>query len=136
MIVADASILLKWFVEEEDRSHALELRQRHLEGRDIIAAPELVFYEVANAFVCRTQLPPSEIEENLNQLLAYRLEVASWLELLNVASIARKYSLTIYDASYAALAQALRCRLVTADERLLARLKGMPHVHHLREVVQ
>ena len=44
--------------------------------------------------------------------------------------------ISTYDASYVALSQRLRCRFVTADERLLARLKGITHVVHLKEIAK
>ena len=133
MIVLDASVLLKRFLlNEADRPQALQLFKRHLEGEDLIAVPDLAFYEIANTFVVRTPLPPEEIQKNLDELQSYQFQIALFSELPNVASIARRYGLTIYDAAYVTLAQTLRCSFVTADERLLARLKGVPHMVHLK----
>ncbi len=133
MIVLDASVLLKWFLDESDSSQALSYQQRHVPGKDSIAIPDLAFYEIANAFILRSQLSPEEIQKNLLQLQDYQFQVALFSELIGVVGIARKHGLTTYDAAYVALAQKLRCRFVTADERLLARLKGVPNVSSLRE---
>lgn len=134
MIVLDASVLLQWFLEEEDRSAALKFYHRHLQGIDLIAVPELAFYEVGNALVTRTTLSAVEIEDYLTQLLACELERAQFSDLRGLTPLARQHGLTVYDASYVALAHALRCPLITADERLLARLKGVPRIFHLREL--
>lgn len=132
MIVLDASVLLKWFVEEVDSPQALIYRRRHLEGKDFIAVPELTFYEIANVLVTRTKLSPDEIERNLKQLHAYEFEVAHWSELPGVIRIARTYALTIYDASYVALARLLKCPLVTADVQLTRKLHRTAFVHLLK----
>jgi len=132
VIVLDASVLLKWFLDEPDSSQALSYQQRHIAGKDSIAIPDLAFYELANTFILRTHLSQEEIQENLSQLQSYQFHVTLFSELIGVVGIARKYGLTAYDAAYVALAQTLRCRFVTADERLLTRLKGVPHAAHLR----
>ena len=47
--VIDASIIAKWFVDEEGTEESLKLRTDHIEGRILIAVPELLFLEVLNA---------------------------------------------------------------------------------------
>ena len=131
MIVLDASVLLKWFVEEEGQSRALSYRQRHLEGKEVIALPELAFYEIANVFVARTKLSALEIKGNIHQLLAYGFEVASFAELPGIVEVARRYQVTIYDAAYAALAKLLKCPFVTADGRLAKKLHGSHSIRML-----
>lgn len=131
MIVLDASVLLKWFLQEEDQPQALHYRDRHLQGRDIVAVPELAFYEIANILTIQTDLPTSEIEENIHQLWDYGFEVASFVEIPEVIETARRYQVTIYDATYVALAKVLKCSFVTADNRLVKKLHGVHFVHLL-----
>jgi predicted nucleic acid-binding protein len=50
------------------------------------------------------------------------------------AVIAREADATVYDATFAALAESLEATFVTADERLVRRLKGWPFVIFLGEV--
>ena len=136
MIVLDASVLLKWFLEEEDREKALVHWKRHIEGDETIAVPDLLFYEIANTLLLRTALSADEIQRSLDEVRSCDLHVAAFSEIPGVPQLARRHSLTAYDASYVALAQALRCRFVTADEKLLVRLKGTPRICHLREAVR
>lgn len=138
MIVADASVVLKWILpDERDREEALALRQRHLMGKDTIAAPDLLLYEAANVLPFKwEQVEPAE--ERFRELCAAELYLHSF-ELPGFAramNLAHRYGITTYDASYLALAQILRCRFVTADERLMIRLKGVPHVFHLRQAAR
>ena len=138
MIVADASVILKWIlVDEMGREEALVLWQRHIQGKDPIAVPDLLLYEVANVLPMKRDDPQRALE-GFQEIYSAGLYFHSFdlLEFSRSVEMALHYKITTYDACYLALAQALRCRFVTADERLLARLKGIPHVIHLREVHQ
>ncbi len=48
-IVADASVIVKWFVDEVHSEKARELRDEYINGSVEILAPELMPYEVLNA---------------------------------------------------------------------------------------
>lgn len=139
MIVADASVVLKWLLSdgEADRETALLLRQRHLQGEISIAAPDLLLYEVANVLLMKRE-DPQAVFEGFQELYSADIRLHSFEppEFFKAAEAALRYKITGYDACYVALAQILRCRLVTADERLLSRLKGVPHVLHLREIAR
>lgn len=137
MIVADASVILKWiFVDEDGREEALALRQRHVRGEDPIAAPDLLLYEVANVLPMKKDDPEAALE-GFKELDSAGFHVHSFefLEFSRAMELALRYRITTYDACYLALAQALRCRFVTADEKLLFHLKGVPNVLHLRDVI-
>ncbi|MBI3318584.1 MAG: type II toxin-antitoxin system VapC family toxin [Candidatus Omnitrophica bacterium] len=138
MIVADASVILKWVLPEEvDRNAALALRERHLSGQDPIVVPELLFYEVSNVLPLRWA-DGRKAAELFREIHATGIERYSFeaLEFSRVIEFASRYEITSYDASYVVLAELLHCRFVTADERLLADLKKIPHVRHLREVIR
>ncbi len=47
--VVDASVVVKWLVEEEGSERALRLRDRYIDGKIEIIAPELITFEVLNA---------------------------------------------------------------------------------------
>lgn len=49
MNVLDASVVLKWFIEEEDSVQALRLREEFYTGEREIVVPDLLLFEVANA---------------------------------------------------------------------------------------
>ena len=120
--VIDASIALKWVIEEEGTPEALALRQRAK-----LMAPELLVAESANVLwkkVRRDELLKEEA------LLAARLLQAAEIELLparNLLETSLRMSIEIdhpaYDCVYLALAVENKCHFVTADERFLRKLR-------------
>jgi len=48
-IVIDASVIAKWYLEEEFSGQATELRDAFGTGRVSILAPSLLYYETLNA---------------------------------------------------------------------------------------
>lgn len=123
-------MVLKWILTDEpDREEALLLRQRHIRDEDPIAAPDLLLYEAANVLAMKGD-DPQWVLQGFQDLYSVGLYLHPFdlPEFSKTVELAFRYKITAYDACYLALAQALRCRFVTADERLLARLKGVPHV--------
>ncbi|MCW4027335.1 MAG: type II toxin-antitoxin system VapC family toxin [Candidatus Bathyarchaeota archaeon] len=47
--IADASIVAKWFLEEDSSENAMQLRDSFVTGKLAIAVPSLLFYEALNA---------------------------------------------------------------------------------------
>jgi predicted nucleic acid-binding protein len=120
-LVIDASIAIKWVVEEQGTSEALTLRDRFK-----LIAPELLVAECANILWKKTQRDELSKEEAL--LAAHLLERAE-IELKptrsllgEAARIAIDLDHPAYDCLYLALAAAEDCRFVTADQRLLRKL--------------
>ena len=125
--VIDASIAVKWVVEEHGTPEALTLRQKAK-----LIAPELLVAECANILWKKVKR-----EELLKQeaLLAARLLQGAEIELLPTRSLfeaATRMSIEIdhpaYDCLYLALAVEKECPFVTADERFLRKLhQGRQH---------
>jgi predicted nucleic acid-binding protein len=120
--VIDASIALKWVVEEDGTEDALALR-----GRAKLLAPELLTAECAN--VLWKKVRRSELSQD-EALLAARLLQVSDIELLPTRSLleaATRLAVTLdhpaYDCVYIALAIERDCRFVTADGRLIRKLR-------------
>ena len=118
-LVIDASVAIKWVIEEVGTAEALELRQHHL------LAPDLLVVECAN--VLWKKVRRKELTNEQAQLAARLLERAD-IELLPMRRLledALTLSLTLghpaYDCAYLALAAAQRCDFVTADERLVSK---------------
>ena len=119
--VIDASVALKWVVEEDGTPAALVLRRKSR-----LIAPELLVAECANILwkkVRRNELTSDEA------LLAARLLQGADVELLPTRSllepatrIAIELDHPAYDCLYLALAIESQCRFVTADESLLRKL--------------
>lgn len=51
MFVIDASVVIKWFIEEKDSAKAVLLKEKHINGKTILIAPDLLIYEVANVLL-------------------------------------------------------------------------------------
>jgi predicted nucleic acid-binding protein len=120
-LVVDASIAVKWVVEEDGTRQALILRR---EAR--LIAPDLLIAECANILWKKVQRNELSKEE---ALLAARLLQGAEIELLPTRSsmeaatrIAIELDHPAYDCIYLALAIENGCKFVTADERLLRKL--------------
>lgn len=120
-LVIDASIAVKWVVEEEGTPEALSLRHQAR-----LIAPELLVAECANILWKKVQRGELSKDE---ALLAARLLEAADIELLPTrpllvaaTRIAIDLNHPAYDCLYLALATASDCRFVTADERFLRKL--------------
>ncbi len=116
MLVIDASVLA--VVLADDASDGDRARAR-LRG-EVLAAPELLDLEVASVLrrlVSAGMLNLRRANLALGDLAAAPVRRASHLPLLRRCWELRE-NLTVYDAAYVALAEALRVTLLTADTRL------------------
>ena len=104
-LVIDASIAIKWVVEEDGTDLALALRQKAR-----LMAPDLMVAECANILWKKVQRKELSNDE---ALIAARLLQSAEIELDHSA----------YDCLYLALAVENGCRFVTADERLVNKIR-------------
>jgi predicted nucleic acid-binding protein len=117
--VVDASVVVKWFVNEKGNEEAHKLKEEHLSGKITLIVPELIFLEVINAL----RFKKSEVGA-LDRSVKYLLETFLHIEQLNqyilqkAIEVSLKYDLSMYDAVYGALAQIHGCALVTVDRKL------------------
>jgi len=136
--VVDASVIVKWFLhhQEADRARALALRDLHTSGRSKIHIPRLALLEVLNAIRFSPKAEEEDGETALETLQDLNLETkAAEVNLLRKANaIAWAYKITIYDALYVALAEQVGFPLITADEKMINKLKGHSIVVPLREL--
>lgn len=106
MFVIDASVAVKWFIAEKDSSLALSLKDKHINGKTVLIAPDLLIYEVTNVLVFSKLFTSSDIKSCVQDI--YNLEI----DLLNPTSdiilpaseLALDKQISIYDACYLALA--------------------------------
>jgi predicted nucleic acid-binding protein len=136
--VVDASVLVKWFLHQQEADHdrALALRDLHISGRSTIFVPELALLEVLNAIRFSSTGDEEDGETALEILQDLHLETRPpEFDLMRKANaIAWAYKITIYDSLYVALAQQVGYPLITADEAMVKKLKGHSIVVPLREI--
>lgn len=131
MIVLDASVALKWiFWDEAGGERARHYRDRHVSGDEIIAVPDLFFYEVANVLSNRTTLSVEAMSEAFSLLWRFDFEVFTLGlgEFLSGITLSERYRITLYDAAYIELARRLKCEFVTFDKKLYEKVKGLQQV--------
>ncbi|MEM3995420.1 MAG: type II toxin-antitoxin system VapC family toxin, partial [Thermofilum sp.] len=73
--VVDASVVVKWFVEEEGSDRALEVRDRYVSGELKLIAPELLPFEVLNALYYKRLFTVEELKSAAEALDAFFFEL-------------------------------------------------------------
>ena len=139
VFVVDANLVIKWFVPEVDS----EAARRWLEAPHDYVAPELLFPETGNAVwkkVRRGELSPDEGQQLVSDLSVIAVEAISMRGLLPDAhALALRTGITVYDATYLALAVRLETKVITGDDRFARRLADhpllTPHVRSLRDFI-
>ncbi len=134
MIVLDASVILKWlFDDEPGGASAARLKDAHVDGNQIVAVPDLLFYEVGNVLATKTRLSEEAIAEALSLLWNFSLERfdLGLEEFLACLALSRKHKITLYDAAYLELSTRLKCSFVTADKKLYAKIRSLKSVELL-----
>jgi predicted nucleic acid-binding protein len=127
-ICVDASLVVG-LVTHGERRHLRRLLQTWQEERRRIAAPSLLYYEIANAAFQigrHGALSPAAVDALLEMALALPIEAVSDPDLHREAvALARRLSLpATYDAHYLALAVRLDCELWTLDRKLVRSVEG------------
>lgn len=117
LLVVDASVILKWFLKEENwMEQAWRLRGHHVSKKINIIVPSHCFFELAN--ILKRKIP------NEAMLLISKLKFSEIMEqILSIRVISIAFQLmdehkkiSFYDAAYHALALAEGGTFVTADE--------------------
>lgn len=125
-IILDASVVLKWFVDEKGSEEARTYLQEFTEGKSQILFPTLIFYELGNACL-QNSIPIDDIGKiiELLQKFAFEIENVGFAAFRKIYQNASTYDLTFYDASYITLMQKYDSELVTADKKLFNKLKNV-----------
>ena len=133
MVVVDASIAYKWWDSKEKQS---DLAKKILanEGQRIVV-PDLIIYELSNAWATKSKLSLSKIKVNLEDLASLNLEIIniSFDLIEKVIAFSKKYKVSVYDATYAVLAKEKKCDLITADDKFVDQV-NLPFVKKLSAI--
>lgn len=116
-VVLDASSAMAMLRLEAEGLRLL----RMLSDDDLeIWVPAIFWSEVANSLIRRHRLGPDAVLEAIGTLDGLGVETAEGDRpaVLEAAALAAEHGLTVYDATYLALAERLDARLVTLDAAL------------------
>lgn len=136
----DASLAVKWVLDEPDSEKALALLTQWQQAGIQPVAPSWFACEVANVLFRRFRAGDLTIGESAAALMAILEQVQiepeapddAYHALHIAAETGQKQS---YDAQYAALAERLGCELWTADKRFRDAARGIvPGIRTLSEV--
>jgi predicted nucleic acid-binding protein len=117
IVVVDASVAAKWFIDEDNTDEALILLDRPFD----LHAPDLLYLEFDNILcklIRRGLLLEEEGFDMRDRIQAFPIQPYSSQSLREKAfQIAVENGRSIYDCIYLALAELLEGRMVTAKER-------------------
>lgn len=124
-VVVDASVAVKWLNTEEFSEQAVAMRDDHVSGGLVLAAPSLLIWEVCNALRHSPDFGSSDVRKALKDLWDLQIVLfepdPEWME--EAIDEAFDKDITVYDSSYLALALHLRVSFYSADVALLSKVE-------------
>ena len=119
-IVLDASVVAKWFIEEENTEKAIEIRDKFVRGEIEVLVPSLLIYEIGNVFLKHPAKNSKDVENDFKALFDIGMEIVeiNKPEIKDIHKNAKHFGITFYDAVYVTLALKEGCKLITADKKL------------------
>jgi predicted nucleic acid-binding protein len=135
VIVVDASVIVKWFVNEEYTEKSLALRQSYLDKKIDIVCPQLLPFEVLNALRYNPEFGEEQVKVASEALRKYQLWLYPVLGELAGICVKNSFSfgISLYDSSYISLAEYLDAKLYTADRRVLDKTGNLKTVKHVSD---
>lgn len=122
-MVVDASVALKWVLDEEGTEAALAVLEE-----DVLYAPDFLLLECANVLwtkVRRQVMTREQADAAYDAIAAVPWVTVPLAELIAPArALSYALDLTIYDCVYAALSARMHCALATADGKLARALES------------
>lgn len=125
--IVDASVAVKWFVPEvlSDRAEAL------LRAETELIAPRLIIKEVANAFWKKHRQNLVTSDAALADILSlpryFRMLADDETYISRAFELAVSHGHPLYDMIYLVAAIENDARVMTADQRFIAKISGTPH---------
>ncbi len=122
-IVIDASVVLKWYLSDEEHGEkALDILDAHASDHIFLHAPALLEFEVANGLTIakrRARVGDVDVLKAMDGFTGLGIGLYPLSPLFRrVLDFSDKYGISAYDAAYVALAEDLKANVVTADKRL------------------
>ncbi|MCX8188240.1 MAG: type II toxin-antitoxin system VapC family toxin [Nitrososphaeria archaeon] len=123
-VVIDASVIVKWFVKEESSNKAIIIRDKYIDGEIKIIAPEILPFEALNARYNKKLFSKDELKEISEALEKFSFELypLKGEYAKKIVEITVENNITVYGASYIALAILKNTQVYTSDRKLIERL--------------
>lgn len=136
VFVLDASVVTKWFSEEEYTDKALKLRDDFSKGDIELVVPDLILYEVSNALRYNPDFDETDVVDAIGTLFDIGISIiVPNREIINSAlNLAYEHKITVYDAYYVALAKEINFNLITADRKLYLKIKDLKFAKYIEEI--
>jgi predicted nucleic acid-binding protein len=123
-ILVDASVAIKWVVDEPGSAEAVLLLDRRLLAPDLLCAE---FADILRKMAIRREITSEEADIAAQALESADVEFVAMRPYLAAATaLAIALDHPAYDCIYLAIAADLAIPLVTADERLAKKLRQNP----------
>lgn len=122
-VVIDASVVLKWYLDDEELgTKALNILTHYVSGDINLMAPSLIEYEVMNGLKIaqkRGRIDKESLLSGIEGFFNLEITVFNASHFSNkILDILSFFDISSYDASYLALAENEKSPFVTADKVL------------------
>ncbi|MGH9921603.1 MAG: type II toxin-antitoxin system VapC family toxin [Nitrososphaerales archaeon] len=123
-VVVDASVIVRWYVQEEWSDSARRVRQDYEKGLVELIAPYLLFYEVSNSLRHSADLNANDVSDSMTSLINTQLDtrLLTKEDIEKTVTLAFQFGITMYDAVYFALSQSIGVNFLTGDLKLYKKL--------------
>ncbi len=118
--VIDASVVMSWLLLDEKNAATMALLDRTLQDKAV--APRILWFEVRNALLVqqrRGRVSAEQVDEAFTRLNALHIDLTDDNNPMEILALARRESLSFYDASYLALAISRSFQLASLDKALI-----------------
>ncbi len=136
MFVLDASVIVKWFNQEDFTEKSLGIREKFLEGEIKIVVPDLLVYELSNALRYNPNFRENEVKEAIDSI--YNIGIDIVVPTLSITKhaieISHKYNVSVYDSFYISLAKWIGFVYVTADNKLFQKVSELNFVKFIGDL--
>jgi predicted nucleic acid-binding protein len=126
--VIDSSVAFKWLVPEADSDKAIQLLDDFTAGVHHLIAPDFFPVEVTHSLTRaerQGRIAVTEASKLLRTLMTHLPDLHDSLPYLpRACDLSSQARLGVYDCVYTALAEHLGCDFITADAKLVAKMKS------------
>jgi predicted nucleic acid-binding protein len=126
--VVDASVAVKWYVDEDDSEKARALLDTWNASGTAVLVPDFLRVEFANAISKQKIMTAAEKRRMVHHLLEtpFDTPVTDPDMIKDALELALKLNASVYDCLYLAIAIYRKATLITADARFAGKAKGYP----------